>query len=280
MKALAALFLFLSLTGLAPASQTLRVVTWNLQWFPGGKVGADQEAKARHVETVRAAIRKMDPDILLLQEVGSQAVLEETLKPLGDEWRVAIVSRFGQGGFTAGQQLAIAAKFPAEAAWAEAWERGWAASPRGYAYASFRVNGKRVACYCLHLKSNLGDPEKNTSKREDAVEQLLAHLDAKEDRKLPADAVIIGGDFNTDDPDSPGAASPAERSFPLLRKQGFWWTFAGLEHPDRITCPRKGKYPDASFDHIWTKGLGKSVASVVKAEGSDHLPVVVEVVIP
>lgn len=206
MKFVWALLLLVTTAGLLPAGETLRIVTWNLQWFPEGKVGADQEAKARHVETVRGAIRKLDPDILLLQEVASKEALKK--------------------------------------------------------------------------ESNLGDPEKNTSKREDAVEQLLAHLDAKENRKLSADAVIIGADFNTDDPDSPGAASPSERSFPLLRRQGFWWTFAGVDHQHRITCLRKGKYPDASFDHIWTKGLGKPVASMVKAEGSDHLPVMIEVAIP
>lgn len=280
MNAFRVAILLVATSLLAFAGETIRVVTWNLQWFPGGKLGADQEAKARHVETVRAAIRKMAPDILLLQEVGSQAVLEETLKPLGNEWRVAIVSRFNEGGITAGQQLAIAAKLPAESAWAEAWERGWAASPRGYAYASFKVNGKRLACYSLHLKSNLGEPAKNTSKREDAIEQLLAHLDTKEDRRPPAEAVLIGGDFNTDDPDTPAALSPSERSFPMLRKHGFWWTFTGIDHPDRITCPKKGRCPAACFDHLWTKGLGKPSASVMNSEDSDHLPVILDVEIP
>jgi hypothetical protein len=54
-----------------------------------------------------------------------------------------------QGNFLSGQQLAIAAKMPADAAWAEERKRGFAAAPRGYAYASFLVGGKRLGVYCL-----------------------------------------------------------------------------------------------------------------------------------
>ncbi len=262
---------------LAEAPRALRVVTWNLQWFPGGKPGAAKEVQDQHIETVREAVRKLDPDILLLQEVGSEGALTETLKPLGGDWKIAIISRFDEGGFRSGQQVAIAAKMPAESAWAEPWKKGWAGAPRGYAYASFLIGGKRLAVYTLHLKSNLGDPPTNTSKREDAMGQLLSHIDSKEERVLPAAATIIGGDFNTDDPDSPAALSPGEQSFQLLRKAGFAWGFEGIAHEDRITCPSKGRYPPASFDHIWTRGLGKPLSSVSTAEGSDHLPVVLEI---
>jgi endonuclease/exonuclease/phosphatase family metal-dependent hydrolase len=254
----------------------LRVVSWNLQWFPGGKLGASKEEQTKHIETVRGEIQRLNPDILLLQEVGSEGALAETLKPLGQNWQIAIVSRFNQGGFRSGQQLAIAARFPAESAWSEQWKQGWAGAPRGYSYASFMVKGKRVAVYCLHLKSNLGDAVDNISKREDSMEQLIEHTQSKEDRLLKADAIIIGGDFNTDHPDMPAAQSPSERTFGYLYKSGFQWGFEGIEHAQRITCPAKGRYPAACFDHIWTKGLGDPKAKVLKATGSDHLPVAVE----
>lgn len=281
MRALALIAAFAGSLGslFADAPRTIRVVTWNLQWFPGGKPGASKEVQDSHIQTVHDEIKRINPDILLLQEVGSEGALAETLKPLGDDWKIAIVSRFDQGGFRSGQQLAIAAKMPAESAWAEPWAKGWAEAPRGYAYASFRINGKRLAVYCLHLKSNLGDAVGNTSKREDATEQLLAHMGSKEQRVLPPDAIIIGGDFNTDDPDSPSAQSPGERTFQLLRKNQFTWGFEGFAFMDRVTCPRKGRYPDASFDHLWTKGLGRPLASVIKAGGSDHYPVVIDAII-
>lgn len=260
-------------------AESLRVVTWNLQWFPGGRNGATVEEQTAHIALVREEIRKMNPDIILLQEVGSEGALKETLEPLGKDWHIAIVSRFNQGNFRSGQQLAIAAKMPAESAWAEPWKAGWAGAPRGYAYASFMVKGKRLAVYCLHLKSNLGDGAGNTSKREDSIEQLLAHIASGDGRVLAADAIVIGGDFNTDNPDTPQAKSPGERSFDLLRKQGFAWSFDGVAFKDRITCPSKGRYPDACFDYFWTKGLGRPLSTVVQAQGSDHLPVVIEIAI-
>lgn len=262
---------------MAEPAQSLRVVTWNLQWFPGGKMGASKEEQTRHIEQVRDQIRKLNPDILLLQEVGSQAALEETLQPIGKEWKVVVVSRFKQGNFVSGQQLAIAAKIPADGAWSEPWQRGWAGAPRGYAYASFLVGKKRLGVYSIHLKSNLGNPADNTSKREDAIEQLIAHTNSKDERLVKPDALVIGGDFNTDDPDTPAGQSPGERTFGSLRKAGFHWSFEGIAHADRITCPAKGRYPPACFDYFWTRGLGKPLSMVKPAEGSDHLPVVLEI---
>jgi endonuclease/exonuclease/phosphatase family metal-dependent hydrolase len=263
--------------GAEPVPVALRVATWNLQWFPGGRNGATKEEQDKQIVQVRKEIGKLNPDILLLQEVGSAAALEETLKPLGPEWKVAIVSQFKEGGFISGQQVAIAARMPAEAVWAEAWEKGWAGAPRGYAYASFLIGDKRIAVYCIHLKSNLGNPPANTSKREDATEQLMAHVKTGRERVPTPAAIIIGGDFNTDDPDTPAGQSPGERTFGMLRKAGFKWSFDGVAHADRITCPGKGRYPDACFDQLFTRGLGNPIASVVVAKGSDHRPVVMEV---
>lgn len=258
----------------------VRVMTWNLEWFPGGKTGATKEQQDKHIVAVRETIRQIAPDIVLLQEVGSASALEEAIKPLGPEWRIVVVSRFMQGNFLSGQQIAIASKLVPESAWAEPWTLGWAGAPRGYAYASFLINGKRLATYSVHLKSNLGDPQGNTSKREDAMEQLLAHINSGGGRVAKPDGVVIAGDFNTDNPNSPGAQSPGERTFGFLKKAGFNWAFDGLDIKDRITCPGNGRYPDACFDHFFTKDLAAPPASVVKLAGSDHFPVTIDIAIP
>jgi endonuclease/exonuclease/phosphatase family metal-dependent hydrolase len=268
----------LLISGLAIGSETvpLRIVTWNLQWFPGGKT-ATKESQDKHISVVREEIRKLNPDIIILQEIGSANALDETLKPLDPKWQTSIISDFKQGGFISGQQIAIASKFPAQSAWGEPWKRGWAEAPRGYAYALYIINGKKLAVYGLHLKSNLGNPPENTSKREDGISQLIAHINSDESRVAKADAIVIGGDFNTDDPDSSHGQSKGERTFDFLRKAGFNWTFEGIDHKFRITCPPKGRYPAASFDHIWTKGLGNPVASPQPSKASDHLPVVIDI---
>lgn len=274
------LFIALLLAGHCFAETSIRIATWNLQWFPGGKMGgASKEVQDEQIAKVRGEIRKLGADILILQEVGSIGALEELIKPLGEDWKVAILSNFKDGNFVSGQQVGIVSRLPAEAVWAETWDRGWAGAPRGYAYASFVSGETRIAVYGLHLKSNLGNPLENTSKREDAMEQLLGHIKTGRDRVPEPDAVVVAGDFNTDDPDTPAGQSPAERTFGMLRKAGFHWTFDGIPHASRISCPGKGRYPDACFDHVFTRGLGKPMAAVVKAEGSDHFPVVVDLVI-
>jgi endonuclease/exonuclease/phosphatase family metal-dependent hydrolase len=254
----------------------LRIVTWNLEWFPGGKT-ASKESQDKHINAVREEIRKLNPDIIILQEVGSEGALNESLKPLDQKWTVSVISAFKQGNFISGQQVAIASKLPAIAAWAESWERGWADAPRGYAYALYSINGKKLAVYGIHLKSNIGNPLENTSKREDGISQLVKHINSDKINVMKADAIIIGGDFNTDDPDSSHGQYVGERTFDILKDAKFHWTFDGIDHKFRVTCPSKGRYPSASFDHIWTKNLGRPVASPHLSNASDHLPVVIDI---
>lgn len=268
----------LLISGWASASDPipLRIVTWNLEWFPGGRT-ATKESQDQHIAAVREEIRILNPDIIIFQEIGSEGALNESLKPLNPEWIVSVISAFKQGNFISGQQIAIASKFPSQVAWAEPWNNGWASAPRGYAYALFAVNGKKLAIYGLHLKSNIGNAPENTSKREDAISQLITHINSDETRVEKADAIVIGGDFNTDDPDSPHGQSKGERTFDFLEKAGFHWTFEGIDHNFRVTYPAKGRYPSASFDHIWTKNLGKPLASPIQSSASDHLPVVIDI---
>lgn len=254
----------------------LRIITWNLQWFPGGRT-ATKDSQDKHIDAVREEIRKIDPEIIILQEIGAEGALNEVLKPLDPKWSVSVISAFKQGNFISGQQIAIAAKFPAISAWAEQWQRGWAEAPRGYAYALYSINGKKLAVYGIHLKSNIGNQLENTSKREDGMSQLIDHINSDETRIIKPDAIVIGGDFNTDDPDSPYGQSKGERTFSYLKKAGFHWTFDGIDHQFRVTCPAKGRYPAACFDHIWTKNLGRPLASPKQSMASDHLPVVINV---
>lgn len=268
--------MLLALSGTSPAQESpLRVVTWNLQWFPGKSPAAKPDAAAAHIVELRAAVEEMKPDILVLQEVGSEHALLEAI-PKASGLELSVMSRFRNGaGFVDGQQIAIFSKYPAAFVYSSAWDRGWAGPPRGFAFAVLNVGETQLQVVGLHLKSNLGDPQGNTAKREAATEQVLEHLriTARDIGKdLPT---IICGDFNTD---SVNAAVPSERTFGLLEEARFFWAFEGLSFPDRITCPSKGKYPAASFDHFFVSGLGRPVASPLHTiGGSDHFPVLLRV---
>jgi hypothetical protein len=46
------------------AENRLRVVDWNLEWFPGGKPDAPPEMKAKQMAAAKRAIVELQPDVL------------------------------------------------------------------------------------------------------------------------------------------------------------------------------------------------------------------------
>jgi endonuclease/exonuclease/phosphatase family metal-dependent hydrolase len=167
------------------------------------------EQEAQNITAAANVLRKLDSDILLLQEVRDYDVcqrLAEAIKP--HTYQVAICSAFKEP-FQSGlgrQQVAILAKEPAQAAWAERWKSmSGIDPPRDFTFAWFRMKGLDVGVYSLHLKSNLvtrGNKEKeeakNLRKREVSAGQLLDHMRDIIATTMPmVKSIIIGGDFNT-----------------------------------------------------------------------------------
>jgi endonuclease/exonuclease/phosphatase family metal-dependent hydrolase len=257
------------------AAGTVRVVSWNLQWFPGKSPKSTPKARIDQTNNVRAAMADLMPDILLAQEVQSETVVSLVLPPNG--YRAATTSRF-----SGTQQLCIAGRIPADSAWFEAWKKdGKDDPPRGFAFASFRLpSGKLLMVYTVHLKSNAGgDPASNRAKREDAARQLIDHIRLETaKRKGPGElAVLVAGDFNTD----PGQRQfEGERTLKMFEVAGFTWALASLSAMDRITWPAAEGFPDATFDHVLVKGIQVKSVVVPRTFGScsDHRPVVVDLV--
>ena len=66
--ALLAFFVVGSALGQSPAK--VRITTWNLEWFPNGSPhDAAPEKQAQRIEAAADVLKKLDPDILLLQEM-------------------------------------------------------------------------------------------------------------------------------------------------------------------------------------------------------------------
>lgn len=269
------LILFACFCASASAEEVVRLVTWNLEWFPGKKPAASQEERDKHFLEVAAVLPQFRADVIVLQEVRNDDAAQR-LARLIPGFAVHVTSRF-LDSFThtlGDQQITILSRFKADSAWSESWKRGWANAPRGYAYAKLLISGKPLHVYGLHLKSNLGNPVENTSKREDAMEQLLGHF--KEQTK-PGEAVVVVGDFNTSKEQINLAG---DRTLTKIEEAGFFWGFDGIPLERRITIPGKGKYPDACFDHIFTRAIGRPLATVLKdTPGSDHFPVVIDLVV-
>ena len=205
------------------------MTTWNLDWFPDGSAkGASPEKQERHIREAAEVLRDLDPDIILLQEIRDYDTctkLAETIRP--HTYQVAICSAFKEP-FQSGlgrQQVAILAKQPAQAAWAEKWKSMEGIDPpRGFAFAWFRLGGTDFGVYSVHLKSNLiihGDKEveatKNVKKREVAAHQLVSHMRSVIATAIPGiQSEVVAGDFNTN-----AEEFPNDTTLKTLERAGF-----------------------------------------------------------
>jgi endonuclease/exonuclease/phosphatase family metal-dependent hydrolase len=267
---------------LAPAA-SVRVTTWNLEWFPNGSPKEVPPAEqAKRITAAADVLRPLNSDIILLQEVQDYAVcarLAEAIRP--HSYQVAIVSAFKEP-FTPGlgkQQVAILAKEPAQAAWSESWKLlDGVDPPRGFAFAWFKIGGSDVGVYSLHLKSNLimkanraAENQKNIRKREVAIDQLLNHMRDVIAPAMPlVKSFVVGGDFNTN-PDQPDFAE--EKTLSKLTAAGFRNAMEGMPLLQRVTHPGSGKYPDATFDYLFGSKIISARSQISPSHASDHYPV-------
>jgi len=262
---------------------TVRITTWNLQWFPSGSAKeASAEQQNERIKEAADVLRPINPDIVLLQEVRDYdacARLCEAIAP--GVYHVAICSAFKEP-FQRGlgkQQVAIFSKYQAQAAWAEPWKSlNGVDPPRGFAFAWFKIGNEEVGVYSLHLKSNLithGDREaetaKNIQKREVAITQLLTHMQDVIGTTMPTiKRVVIGGDFNTNHDQEMFAA---ERTLNSLADAGYQNGFEGLPLSERVTHPGSHGFPDATFDFVFAKNLKALQPIITRTTASDHWPV-------
>jgi endonuclease/exonuclease/phosphatase family metal-dependent hydrolase len=267
----AALFALWLSTAITTFAAPLKVVTWNIEWLPGGHPNATEEEKATQMKAAQAVIKAINPDILLCQEVADRKAAEE-LCSVVPGLKVQVTSNYGERP----QNEVIASKFPVNSCWYAPWKPtlGENDPPRGYAFAAIELPNKQLLLtYSVHMKSNLGGIPKTSVSREEGVKQLLAHAKGMETlygKQAHCD-VLVGGDFNSS-PDDPKFKDDHSLS---LMKTGFKWVFAGIAPDKRVTIPGKGKYPPATFDHLYFLGLPLNGVAVGQSEGaSDHNPVI------
>ena len=59
-----------SVLGESTEPTKIRITTWNLEWFPNGSAhDATPEVQAQRIAAVADVLRRINPDIILLQEV-------------------------------------------------------------------------------------------------------------------------------------------------------------------------------------------------------------------
>ncbi len=257
---------------------TIRIVSWNLQWFPGHKPETTPGIAAAHMAEAQKAVKELNPDVLLLQEVRTwEAAAELCTAVPGLTPRVVTAFNLLIPDARPQNQV-IASKLEADSAWSAKWVGGHYGPPRGYAFAALDVGeGRFVLCWSLHLKSNLGVLTENIAMRAESARQLIQHMQEMLAiyGKHGKCAIVVAGDMNTSVDDPKFASDPTMAAF---MESGLWWTHKGVPFANRTTIPGEGSFADNCFDHILSAGLGRPVAFVKPYPGlSDHNPVIVDI---
>ena len=253
--------------------------SWNLKWFPSGR--AEHRASARvesaniadAADVIRANLKGAGR-VLFLQEMRDAKACSNLVVAIGDtNLKVAVASAFRdfRDNRLQWQQLGIVTDMPVlKTEWKYSKKADGMFVPRGYAYALLDGGEEgRIACFCVHLKSNYGakkaaKKKENMLKREAAIRQVLAAAE-----KCGADRILIAGDFNSD---RFQRAFKDERMFPMLESAGFKDGWEGTDPSQRGTHPGSSRYPDSTLDYVFYKGYSRcasrSLAPAVPV--SDH----------
>ncbi|HWL52202.1 MAG TPA: endonuclease/exonuclease/phosphatase family protein [Chthoniobacteraceae bacterium] len=262
----------------ALAAEPITVVSWNLEWFPGGFPDAPAAAQRRQMERAKNALAALQPDILCLQEVRDWRSAAELVSVVPG-MKVQVISNFDGA-----QQQVIASRFPIDSGWSQRWKWKGKRSdhpPRGYTFAALKLPGDRfLLTYSLHLKANGRNTLRtDIRKREEATRQLALHVSGMERLfgRRGQSAVLVAGDFNTT-PDDDEPRFLHEKTLRSLFDSGYRWTFSGVPPRERETVRATRRYPAITFDHVLTRRLGQPKARVERINGvSDHFPVVLEI---
>jgi len=274
----------LSLVLFVPAWGTeLTCATWNMEWFPSGKVNRRlPEVEPERIQTAAKMLKSIAPHILFLQEIRDRETCEALARALDSHTQVASCSVFTDDAkIPTFQQCAILLRTDERCPSVQTvlsgfkrWKRkGRLVPSRGYAYAVFKIEEQTVTCYCVHLKANRSGTfrgqQQDIYNREVAIEQLLTDM-----KERPADHVIIAGDFNTNLDD---AAWVSEASLRRLDENGYAHCFPDVPLSERVTIPAKDGYPDVTFDYLFFKGFKPKAPGRTEpgAPISDHNAVVV-----
>ena len=144
-------------------ADSVRVASWNLATDGSAAPNGIDQVKA-----VAAAVKKIDPDILLLQHVRDWktcSALVQALKPA--EYHVVICSSFrsGPSNTLAEGQAAILAREQAYFSWSEPWRSKTAESPPGgFAFAALRFGPYKIGVFSVQLDDDLlTDPDVATN---------------------------------------------------------------------------------------------------------------------
>jgi hypothetical protein len=256
------------------AADPLKVIAWNLEWFPGHRPTASAAEADEHMKLAKDALKALNPDIFIGIEVRDWAAFNELVSAVPG-LTTHVVSNFvdPETGEIRPQQIGIASKLTCRAASWEPWKANVPNPHRGFSFAALeQKNGQLLMVYGNHFKSNRGDEAECAAMRNDQAKQLIGQR-AIVEKAFTGKTIagwIAGGDFNTNqDNQFPGDHVVAD-----LTAAGFRNTWADTPKEKRLTWrgDKFGKYQPTTFDYFFTHGLGDLTAIQLDSprEVSDH----------
>ena len=264
------------------AGDTLRVCTWNVhnynvsnRWTNGRWVSAPKPEAER--DAVADTIAHINPDVVLLQEIGDTYFLDDLrarLRSRGIDYSFAAVSKFD-----AVSRLALMSKIPPEKIFDFSdtdFTFGGVKrySPRGALGASIPVRGAEpVNVFALHLKSKVG------ARKNDENFTPFRHAEIRAIRSRAISAaggetalILFAGDFN----DEPSRA--LTRNFggafsvvPQSDSRGLNWTYHWKKRDIFY------RYDFFVVSQPLLPKISKGVVVSDSENGSDHRPVYVDI---
>lgn len=276
---------------LVPSSQAqpLRVTTWNLQ-PPFARTNASAaNTNGIRIPSVAAALKKLNPDVILLQQVTDWAMCDElaaALKPA--TYKVVVCSAFrdGRSGALRKQQVAILARPRAKAyfSWSEPWtNRAVPALSGGCAFAAFQIGKERVGFFSVQVGSASAgatnrqqiavSPEKRLAA---TVEQLLAQVKSVGNWVTNrVQTFVVGGTFGL----SAGQQTALQGApLELLQEAGFGDVFEDAPAAERATLRGKAGQPGPVGDYLFAQPANCATnPAVARMSVARHYPVTCEV---
>lgn len=260
----------LAVLAVTPAeARKIRVISWNLEWFPGWKAESLPEKQELHMQMVQKALRRLDPDILILSEVRDAEAVKQAISGLRGFKLNAITTFDGRP-----QQIAIASRYNATRSGVLPVPRVVMGPPRGFIFAELELPGRKcLQVFGAHWKSNHGSPSVNFTYRELSALQMFQYAEWLEEPRPGCRglAQLITGDLNTGLDEEKFLADDSIR---YLIGQGFYWPFSPLEPAKRITWLGNKYHEPTQFDHFLIRAAGQPRARVLDGGGcSDHAPI-------
>ena len=262
-----------------PAAFEVRIATWNVRRFfdtrcDSGGCGGDafvalpteEEFEAR-ADEIAQAIRSLEADVILLQEIESDLCLAALEARLSDVFDVFLI---GETRLAGSVDTAVLARGRVEELRTHRQdnfalpEGGETRFLREFLEVHLVIENKKVVVFVAHFKSkNNDDPSQRLAEATRAREIVLGTVDEVGEGVL----VVLGGDLN----DTPG--SPA---IDAIEQGGVLVRVAAELDPDSWTHIFRGNI--AAIDHLFhATGRGEHVegSSEVKRDngrfgGSDH----------